>query len=183
MKQCTHLGRFAYPLEGGFGVLQSTLLTRVLTPLKGHLTWNRVVAWHVPAPLEGHLTLYQTLLRYVPFPARGPSNMLLCTHFEGVAHSGLYLRPPIWIIYVCAILPICTGYECMRASRDANAKQPAIEAELRKKPLLREQRALAARNKRNNHMVETFQYPELDCFSVNFTVNYLSSPFKWSPTA
>ena len=71
----------------------------------------------------------------------------------------------------------------MRASRDANAKQPAIEAELRKKPLLREQRALAARNKRNNHMVETFQYPELDCFSVNFTVNYLSSPFEWAPTA
>ena len=58
----------------------------------------------------------------------------------------------------------------MRATRDANAKQPDIEAELGKKPLVREQWDLAARNKRSNPQMETFQYPDLDCFSANFTI-------------
>ena len=58
----------------------------------------------------------------------------------------------------------------MRATRDANAKQPDIELELSKKPHVREQRALAARNKRGNPQMGTSQYPDIDCFSANFAI-------------
>ena len=58
----------------------------------------------------------------------------------------------------------------MRSTRDADTKQPDIESELSKKPLVREQVALAARNKRSNPQIETSQHPDIDCYSANFTI-------------
>ena len=70
----------------------------------------------------------------------------------------------------------------MRATIDANAKQSQVEEELSLKPHLKEARALEAR-KTQQPRWGSFQYPELDCLSVNSTVNYLSSPFGWTSTA
>ena len=58
----------------------------------------------------------------------------------------------------------------MRATGDANAKQPDVEIELSQEPLVREHRALEARNRRSNPQVETSQYPDIDCYSANFAI-------------
>ena len=88
--------------------------------------------------------------------------MLLCTHFEGAIHPSLFfLRLPICIFYLRTMPPICTGYECMRATRDANAKQSHIEDELKVKPIFREQWTLAARKKRNNPAGGKFSVPRV----------------------